>query len=241
LASRLPESTHPEASISSVAWMAVAPARVNLIGEHTDYTGGFVLPMAIPFSTTATITVANDGMYHFKSSMFGEERTMDPRDRSERIGHCIDYVVGVLRQFQELGIEPAPFILELHGDVPLGAGLTSSASVEIAAAVRAEAVPSLAFAGRATNQREARNSGISNLKDVSLARLFSQQMPVLLQATERMLLIATCDDVVAFKASRSFTGQHRTTTSRKLRIDYKGLTKGGHLLSKQIRVSWLNH
>ena len=99
--------------------------------------------MAIPFSTTATITAANDGKYHFRSSLSDDERTMDPKDRSERIGHWSDYVVGVLRQLQELEIEPAPFILELHGDVPLGAGLSSSASVEIAVAQTL-----LAFTGR---------------------------------------------------------------------------------------------
>jgi len=134
LSSLVRGSDSPKDPTPPEAWIAVAPARVNLIGEHTDYTGGYVLPMAIPFSTTATLTIANDGKYHFKSSMSDEERTMDPRDRSERIGHWSDYVVGVLRQLQKLNIEPAPFILELRGDVPLGAGLSSSASVEIAAA-----------------------------------------------------------------------------------------------------------
>ena len=48
-------------------YTAVAPARVNLIGEHTDYTGGLVLPLAIPFFTEATIERASDGMYRFRS------------------------------------------------------------------------------------------------------------------------------------------------------------------------------
>jgi len=134
LSSLVTGSDRPTASHHPEAWVAIAPARVNLIGEHTDYTGGYVLPMAISFSTTATITAANDGKYHFKTSMSAEERTMDPHDRSERIGHWSDYVIGVLRQFQTLNIEPTPFVLELRGDVPLGAGLSSSASVEIATA-----------------------------------------------------------------------------------------------------------
>ena len=112
-----------------------APARVNLIGEHTDYTGGLVMPMAIPFTTIARITPAADGHYHFASGMFADERNMAPADRSAKVGDWSDYPVGVLRQLQALGINPPPFSLKLSGDVPLGAGLSSSASVEVATAI----------------------------------------------------------------------------------------------------------
>ena len=114
---------------------AVAPARVNLIGEHTDYTGGYVLPMAIPFTTTARITASADGMYRFRSASFHTVREIFPQDRGERIGDWSDYPVGVLRQLQRRGITPPPFDMELDGNVPLGAGLSSSASVEVATAV----------------------------------------------------------------------------------------------------------
>jgi len=109
-----------------------APGRVNLIGEHTDYTGGLVMPMAIPFSTVATIQPASDGQYHFESDAFEGTRTLDPKDRSGRAGNWSDYAVGVLRELQALGIEPPPFSLGLKGNVPQGAGLSSSASVEVA-------------------------------------------------------------------------------------------------------------
>jgi len=111
-----------------------APARVNLIGEHTDYTGGLVLPMAIPFFTIASITPADSG-YSFHSDLFREVRTMSPDDRSEGVHNWSDYPVGVLRELQLLGIEPPPFDLRLRGNVPFGAGLSSSASVEVATAV----------------------------------------------------------------------------------------------------------
>jgi len=112
-----------------------APARVNLIGEHTDYTGGFVMPMAIPFSTVAQLHPATDGQYAFSSERFSATRSMGPEDRSPRVGDWSDYPVGVLRELQERGLQIPPFALHLSGDVPLGSGLSSSASVEVATAI----------------------------------------------------------------------------------------------------------
>jgi galactokinase len=112
-----------------------APCRVNLLGEHTDYTGGFVLPMAIPFYTIARISTGDDAGYSFRSERFPESRRLECADRSGPVGNWSDYPVGVLREFQALGIEPPPFTLHLRGDVPIGAGLSSSASVEVASAL----------------------------------------------------------------------------------------------------------
>ena len=112
----------------------VAPARVNLIGEHTDYTGGLVLPMAIPYFTVADIQPARDGEYHFASDRFPKTRSMKPEDRGAACRDWSDYPVGVLRELQKLGYTPEPFTLRLRGDVPLGSGLSSSASVEVATA-----------------------------------------------------------------------------------------------------------
>ena len=110
----------------------VAPARVNLLGEHTDYTGGLVLPMAIPFATHAIISPRSDNLYRFTSELFPETLTLNRDDRSSARGIWTDYPVGVLRQFQLRGIEPPAFDLHLSGNVPFGAGLSSSASVEVA-------------------------------------------------------------------------------------------------------------
>src|ERR1700749_3694043 len=82
-----------------------APARVNLLGEHTDYTGGLVLPMAIPFKTVATITAREDRRYRFLSDRFDDVRTLEHDDRSEAAKAWSDYPVGVLRELQKLGIE----------------------------------------------------------------------------------------------------------------------------------------
>lgn len=111
-----------------------APGRVNLIGEHTDYTGGLVLPMAIPFATTAELRGASAG-YCFTSGSFPGERTTGPQDATPASGDWSDYPVGVLRELLLLGIPVPPFTLHLSGDVPLGAGLSSSASIEVATAV----------------------------------------------------------------------------------------------------------
>ena len=113
----------------------VAPARVNLLGEHTDYTGGLVLPMAIPFSTVAAVQLRADSSYRFTSEGFPQVREMSADDRSEARGDWSDYPVGVLRQLQLRGIHPPGFDLHVSGDVPFGAGLSSSASVEVACAM----------------------------------------------------------------------------------------------------------
>ena len=111
-----------------------APGRVNLLGEHTDYTGGLVLPMAIPFATTALVGLANSG-YHFTSTAFPGAHETFAGDDSPKAGDWTDYPVGVLRELLALGMDIPPCKLNLDGDVPLGAGLSSSASIEVATAV----------------------------------------------------------------------------------------------------------
>jgi galactokinase len=128
-------STHPANLRSRESIQCVAPARVNLLGEHTDYTGGLVLPMAIPFATHATIAPRSDDRYGFTSELFTETLTLDRDDRSPARGIWTDYPVGVLRQLQQRNIHPPAFDLHLTGNVPFGAGVSSSASVEVASAM----------------------------------------------------------------------------------------------------------
>jgi galactokinase len=113
-----------------------APARVNLIGEHTDYTGGLVMPMAIGFRTVAVVGTRDDGQANFYSANYGETRSFDvvTLGRSPQ-GHWSDYAAGVLWSLGQEGIRPGGFDMSLGGDVPLGAGLSSSASVEVAVAM----------------------------------------------------------------------------------------------------------
>lgn len=124
-----------QAPQSSETHIFTAPARVNLIGEHTDYTGGLVMPMAIPFTTNAHLRPADDGLYTFTSELLPNSRSMTRDDRSARIGDWSDYPAGVLRELQALDLTIPPFKIHFSGDVPLGSGLSSSASVEVATAV----------------------------------------------------------------------------------------------------------
>lgn len=113
-----------------------APARVNLIGEHTDYTGGFVMPMAIDFTTVAAISPREDGRAVFYSLNFDEEVSFELASlgRTPR-GHWSDYPLGVVWSLAQEGVAVGGFSMSLEGNVPVGAGLSSSASLEVATAM----------------------------------------------------------------------------------------------------------
>jgi galactokinase len=91
--------------------------------------------MAIPFYTQATISPREDGLYTFTSELLSKTLTLDHTDRSPARGEWSDYPVGVLRKLQERGIEPQSFDLHITGNVPFAAGLSSSASMEVASAM----------------------------------------------------------------------------------------------------------
>ena len=110
-----------------------APGRVNLIGEHTDYSGGFCLPAAIDRETVIAASVRDDRKITVESVDFDEvvESELDALGERGR-GHWSDYCFGVARQMRDAlkgGVD-----LTVVGNVPLGAGLSSSASVEVATA-----------------------------------------------------------------------------------------------------------
>ena len=113
-----------------------APARVNLIGEHTDYTGGFVMPMAIDFATLAVVSPRDDGRAVFYSLNFDEEVSFEIAGlgRTPR-GHWSDYPLGVVWSLAQEGVTVNGFSMSLAGNVPVGAGLSSSASLEVATAM----------------------------------------------------------------------------------------------------------
>jgi galactokinase len=121
-----------------------APGRVNLIGEHTDYCEGFVMPAAIDFSTLVAISGRTDGRIEVRSTNFDEQLShplqafLETRFKGLRDGaetHWADYPLGVLWALGEHGVPVAGgFSMTIVGDVPLGAGLSSSASIEVATA-----------------------------------------------------------------------------------------------------------
>lgn len=115
------------------AGVVQAPGRVNLIGEHTDYNDGFVLPAAIQFQTSVAIAKRPDDRLVLDSENYGEQVEFGPGELPEKARHhWSDYVVGVARKLGEQGIRLPGANLLIGGDVPQGAGLSSSASLEVA-------------------------------------------------------------------------------------------------------------
>lgn len=112
-----------------------APGRVNLIGEHTDYNDGFVLPAAINFRTVIAVKQRDDDKFRAVSDAFpgkiytwhfGQEGEMDPNDS------WINYLKGFTAAVSASGLPAKGMDLAVVGSVPLGAGLSSSAALEIA-------------------------------------------------------------------------------------------------------------
>ncbi len=113
-----------------------APGRVNLIGEHTDYNQGFVMPCALEFRTQVAVAPRNDEKLVIRSSEFSEEFIFDSRALPEqRTTTWCDYVLGVIVTLQRKGYPIAGANVLVHGEVPIGAGLSSSAAVEVATAL----------------------------------------------------------------------------------------------------------
>jgi galactokinase len=111
-----------------------APGRVNLIGEHTDYNGGFVFPIATPQRTRIAVAPRTDQLVRAWSRDVGDDRPgIEYRLGEEtRAGHWGDYVAGVTESLRRSGQVIAGFDARIESDLPLGGGLSSSASLEVA-------------------------------------------------------------------------------------------------------------
>jgi galactokinase len=112
---------------------ARAPGRVNLIGEHTDYNEGLVLPCAIDRETLVLASRRADERVCVYSRERGEERHFDAR-APERSGDWLDYVQGVFFALREGGFATGGFDVAVASEVPLESGLSSSAALELAVA-----------------------------------------------------------------------------------------------------------
>jgi galactokinase len=110
-----------------------APGRVNLIGEHTDYNEGFVMPVAMDLYTWVAVAARKDSRVHVYSQNLREGAEMDLQDLKLRLQrHWSAYVLGVAASLRMSGAEIGGANLLVEGKVPMGAGLSSSASVEVA-------------------------------------------------------------------------------------------------------------
>jgi galactokinase len=113
---------------------AVAPGRVNLIGEHTDYNDGLVLPVAIGLHTWIDIAPRTDRMVQIELSATGEVGRFNLDDLPPPSGGWLDYVCGVAGELAAAGWPTAGFDGLLSSTLPMSAGLSSSAALELAAA-----------------------------------------------------------------------------------------------------------
>jgi galactokinase len=127
-------------------WVAAAPGRVNLIGEHTDYNDGFVLPMAIErYVVVAAAPYSGQkgngsNQYRAKTLSTGELRAWPVSGPAEqRSGDWVNYVWGILAECRKEGLDPGPLDLVIESNVPVGGGLSSSAALEVAMATMVEA------------------------------------------------------------------------------------------------------
>jgi galactokinase len=116
--------------------IAAAPGRVNLIGEHTDYNEGFVFPMAIDFTVRVALSRRKDSHIHFYSVDFKDrKRATLPALRYRKEDRWANYPKGILNAFLNRGHPLGGLDITIHGDIPQGSGLSSSAALEIATAL----------------------------------------------------------------------------------------------------------
>lgn len=110
-----------------------SPGRVNIIGEHTDYNEGFVLPASINMYAYAAVNKSRDGKIHLYSSEYRELFITDAADVGTPRKSWTDYILGVVDQLKKNGYPVEGFNMLLSGDLPIGSGMSSSAAVECAA------------------------------------------------------------------------------------------------------------
>ncbi|HEY9693689.1 MAG TPA: galactokinase [Oculatellaceae cyanobacterium] len=109
---------------------ASAPGRVNLLGEHTDYNDGFVLPTAIPQRTRVQLGLSTDAQHHFYSADLDEQVTI--LDTNSTPSGFASYVFGCVQLLEKEGYTIPSINLHVSSSVPIGSGLSSSAALEVA-------------------------------------------------------------------------------------------------------------
>ena len=113
-----------------------SPGRVNLIGEHTDYNGGFVFPCALNYGTYLLIRKTGGNQLRFSTVNFIDDMVISIEGLFSNTGRrWTNYPLGVINEFMKRGVEITGLDMLYYGDVPNGAGLSSSASIEMVTAV----------------------------------------------------------------------------------------------------------
>jgi galactokinase len=111
--------------------LATAPGRVNLLGEHTDYNDGFMLPVATPQSTSVALARSSDDQHHLYSESLDGNVTFAAQGGSAPQGFG-SYIEGCIRLVEALGVTVPPLRFYVSTSLPVGSGLSSSAALEVA-------------------------------------------------------------------------------------------------------------
>jgi galactokinase len=177
-----------------------SPGRVNLIGEHTDYNGGFVFPCALNYGTYLLIRKTKDKTLKFSTINFNDDFETEIKGLFINTGKkWINYPLGVINEFIKKDIKLTGLEFLYYGDVPNGAGLSSSASIEMVTAVALNEFFSASFntlelvkmSQKAENEFVGMNCGIMDQFAVGFGKkdhaiflncdtLFSENVPIIL-------------------------------------------------------------
>lgn len=168
--------------------VTAAPGRVNLIGEHVDYNGGRCLPMAIPQSTYAALRLRTDTAVTIASRQqtdpwTGDVTTLGPGEAAGWVA----YAAGVVWAMRERGLEVPGFDLLVDGNVPLGAGLSSSAALECSVSLAVNAA-----LGQTENRRALIEDCIRAERDVAGAPTGGMDQTVSMLGQEGHALLLDC-------------------------------------------------
>ena len=142
---------------------AEAPVRVNLLGEHTDYNDGYVLPTAIPQKTRVSVERSTSGRFSVEAVELEEKSEfsleMPPSEQFAK------YVYGCIKELRQQGIEIPPLAFRVTSDLPMGVGLSSSAALEVATLRAMRALLGLelddVLIARIAQQAEVRHAGVN--------------------------------------------------------------------------------
>lgn len=128
--------------------IASAPARVNLIGEHTDYNGGQVLPIGIDHRTYVAVRAREERQVSRVVSRTHERAGAFDAREPARSGEWWDYVAGVVRELSNVGVRVPQMDIAVTSEIPAGAGLSSSAAIEVAATLAISSLLGLGLSER---------------------------------------------------------------------------------------------
>jgi galactokinase len=183
-----------------------APGRVNLIGEHTDYNDGFVMPAAIGFNTRVAVGPRPDRKLVIYSENYSGQVEFDlDHLPAKRFGHWSDYAIGVGKMLEQSGKKLSGADVLVDGNVPQGAGLSSSASIEVAVGYAL-----LDLSNREADRNSIAENGIgentTNEIKIDEKKINRTQLALLCQQAENEFVGARCGIMDQFVASHGKRG-----------------------------------